>query len=94
MALICINITRWAIDLLEAGKLNTSARKLNNTVRACDLFVIGSVYKFYKAWGKRGGGTILDVGVQMSVLEKSVKASPASAVKAANQVLSTAGFSL
>lgn len=94
LALVCINVTSWAISLLAAGKLNAAARQLNNAVRACDLFVIGAVYKFYKAWVKRGGGTILDVGVQMSIIEKDAKSSPGRAVAAANQVLSTAAFHL
>ena len=88
-ALVSINITRWAVDLLESSKLNTHARKLNSAARACDLFYIGAMYKFFLGWAKKPG-SIFDVGVQLSALEKACRKSPGTAIGSANQVLSSA----
>ena len=86
-ALVSMNVTRWALDLLESGKLNAASKKLDNAARACDLFHVGCMYIFAKGWAQRSGGTILDVGVQLSAMEKRVNKSPGVAVAAANQVL-------
>jgi hypothetical protein len=85
-ALVSINITRWAVDMLELGKLNSIARKNNNVMKACDLFHRGACYLFYRSWSKQGGN-ILELGVRLSGLERSAKRSAAWTVASATEAL-------
>ena len=72
MALVSINITRWAADMLEAGKLNALIRGSVSAADAAALFHRGAMFHFYKAWSKEGG-SILDLGNLLSVMEGSTK---------------------
>jgi hypothetical protein len=85
-ALVSINLSKWAIDALVGGKLNGVAIKRSSMIEACNLFHVGSFYKFYQAWARQGG-TILDIGVCISALEKVCVRNPAATIAQANQVL-------
>lgn len=85
-ALVSINITKWAIDAMQQGKLNAVAAKRHSMVEACNLFHVGAMYKFFWSWSQRGG-TILDVGTRLPGLEARCKRYPAATIAAADQVL-------
>lgn len=85
-ALVSINISRWALDSLESRRLSPACRKAKSAAKATDLFHTGAMYTFAKGW-RANPGSIFDVGVQLSALEKAFKKRPEAAVAAANQVL-------
>jgi hypothetical protein len=72
-ALVSLNITKWSLDLIAAGKFHAMALKRNTLVDTCEKWYIGTFYQFHQLWLKRPG-TILEVGVRMTTLEKTAKA--------------------
>lgn len=62
MAVISINATQWAMDMLRKGSLNRIAIKHRSVERACALFHAGAVYTFVATW-RKGRYTMAQVTV-------------------------------
>ena len=71
-ALLGINITKWALDLMHEGALNAIAVKRGSLVDAVEKWYIGTFYFFEKQWRARPCA-IPELGFRISTTEKHAK---------------------
>eukprot|EP00775_Hariotina_reticulata_P010811 gene10811-10967_t len=68
LAIVSLNITRWALMALRAGALLRAARRLGSYILAANHFYCGAFYEFYARW--RQGKTMREAGFVLKQLEE------------------------
>lgn len=71
-ALLGINITKWALDLVESGALNGIAVKRASLVDTVEKWYIGTFYLFEKQWRSKPC-PMPKLGFRISATEKHAK---------------------
>lgn len=71
-ALLGINITKWALDLVASGALNGVAVKRSSLVDAVEKWYIGTFYYFEKQWRSKPC-PMPSLGFRISDTEKHAK---------------------
>jgi hypothetical protein len=71
-ALLGINITKWALDLVASGALNGVAVKRGSLLDAVEKWYIGTFYFFAKQWRSKPC-PMPRLGFRISATEKHAK---------------------
>lgn len=71
-ALLGINITKWALDLMESGALNVVAMKRASLIDAVEKWYIGTFFYFERQW-RHKPCSIPNLGFRISATEKHAK---------------------
>jgi hypothetical protein len=71
-AILGINITKWALDLVASGALNAVAIKRASLVDAVEKWYIGTFYFFEKQWRSQPC-SMPHLGFRISATEKHAK---------------------
>lgn len=73
-AIVCINVTVWAIKLIRGNAMNKQANKMKSMFDATKWFHAGTMYEFFRLWKSRGG-TMKQSGMILKELEKRARSS-------------------
>ncbi|XRB13616.1 ELMO domain-containing protein [Pseudoscourfieldia marina] len=79
LAIVSINVTRYCLQALRAGRLNRAAMQSQSMWRVVNDFYLGMMYEFYTRW-LGGGKTMKESGFVLADMEKHALTAPASAI--------------
>ncbi|WIA16945.1 hypothetical protein OEZ85_013867 [Tetradesmus obliquus] len=75
LAVVSLNISRWALVALRGGALARHARRFGSHLAAANCFYCGAFYEFYARWVQ--GKTMREAGFVLKQLEEYAAQHPA-----------------